>query len=60
MFYCNDKRRLTYIMAILFKRIQQGYTVKFSEWVIKNTMQSIYYKRIFEESNVIEVNKNRP
>lgn len=59
VFYSNDKRRMAFIMTILFKRIKQGHKVKFSEWIIKETMESIYYKKIFEGKNVIKVNKNR-
>ncbi|HDR4320598.1 TPA: capsule synthesis transcriptional regulator AcpA, partial [Bacillus anthracis] len=40
VFYSNDKRRMAFIMTILFKRIKQGHKVKFSEWIIKETMES--------------------
>ncbi|MGI2728964.1 BglG family transcription antiterminator [Bacillus cytotoxicus] len=60
IFYSNDKRRLAFIITILFKRIKQGHRVKFSEWIVKHTAESIHYKKIFEDKNIIKVNKNRP
>ncbi|MGR5984577.1 helix-turn-helix domain-containing protein [Bacillus cytotoxicus] len=60
IFYSNDKRRLAFIITILFKRIKQGHKVKFSEWIVKHTVESIHYKKIFEDKNIIKVNKNRP
>ncbi|AWC30238.1 BglG family transcription antiterminator [Bacillus cytotoxicus] len=60
LFYSNDRRRLVFILAILFKRMNQGYKVQFSEWVIKNTLESLYYKKIFEGEHIIKKDGNRP
>ncbi|EMA6344660.1 transcription antiterminator [Bacillus cytotoxicus] len=60
LFYSSDRRRLVFIMAILFKRMNQGYKVQFSESVIKTTLESLYYQKIFEGKHIIKRDGNRP
>lgn len=48
IFFTNDRRRFVFIMAILFIRRKRGHRVKFNECIIKNTIETPYYKEIFE------------